>query len=250
MFVFTPKNTKSPCKTRTFRVRVQNCCPNMAPPAFIERATLRQIKLRLCGGNSPYVWTTLAVPGISSPGGGNPDRCDLIASLHPPPAALRLFAYRLRPLSRRAQGCYRPHRLEINKKQKENTIQMDGVSFWLPLLGSNQRHCGRRNSRCTSEFRAHPIDSCGARDFFACRRKSRPLRPHRLASSATGGASALRLPTSPAQSTSTRLLSAASAGDQQETKRKHHPNGWCFFLAPPVGLEPTTLRLTAACSAD
>ena len=24
----------------------------------------------------------------------------------------------------------------------------------------------------------------------------------------------------------------------------------CFFLAPPVGLEPTTLRLTAACSTD
>ena len=107
-----------------------------------ERATLRQTKLRMYGRSSEHTQPTLAVPGISSPAGGNPDRCDLIASLHPPPAALRLFAYRLRPLSRRAQGCYRLHRLEINKKQKENTIRMDGVSFWLPLLGSNQRHCG------------------------------------------------------------------------------------------------------------
>ena len=23
---------------------------------------------------------------------------------------------------------------------------------------------------------------------------------------------------------------------------------WCFFVAPPVGFEPTTLRLTAGCS--
>ena len=83
------------------------------------------------------------------------------------------------------------------------------------------------------KFCVHLGDSCGARNFFAWRRKSRPLRPHRLASSATGGASALRLPTSPAQSTSTRLLSAASAGDQQETKRKHHPNGWCFLFGSP-----------------
>ena len=115
-----------------------------------ERATLRRIKLRLLCEIPPCIQPTLAVPGISLPGGGNPDRCDLIASLHPPPAALRLFAYRLRSLSRRAYGDY-------------------------------------------------PV---------------------------------------------------ASAGDQQEAKRKHHPNGWCFFLAPPVGLEPTTLRLTAACSAD
>ena len=115
-----------------------------------ERATLRQTKLRMYGRSSEHTQPTLAVPGISSPAGGNPDRCDLIASLHPPPAALRLFAYRLRPLSRRAYGDY----------------------------------------------------------------------------------------------------PAASAGDQQESKRKHHPFGWCFSLAPPVGLEPTTLRLTAACSAD
>ena len=100
------------------------------------------------------------------------------------------------------------------------------------------------------KFSVYQDDSCGARDFLACRWKSRPLRPHRLASSATGGASALRLPTSPAQSASIWQLSAASAGDQQESKRKHHPFGWCFFLAPPVGLEPTTLRLTAACSTD
>ena len=35
------------------------------------------------------------------------------------------------------------------------------------------------------------------------------------------------------------------------TNKKHHLflNKWCF-LAPPVGLEPTTLRLTAACSTD
>ena len=94
------------------------------------------LKLRLRGGSPPFIRATLAVPGISSPTGGNPDRCDLIASLHPPPAALRLFAYRLRPLSRRAYGDY----------------------------------------------------------------------------------------------------PAALAGDQQESKRKHHPFGWCFFLVDDIGI--------------
>ena len=73
-------------------------------------------------------------------------------------------------------------------------------------------------------------DSCGARDFIAWRRKSRPLRPHRLASSATGGASALRLPTSLAQSASIRLLSGSISWKSTGGKKKHHPFGWCFFL--------------------
>ena len=33
-------------------------------------------------------------------------------------------------------------------------------------------------------------------------------------------------------------------------KRKDHAMRDLFFLAPNVGLEPTTLRLTAACSTD
>ena len=36
--------------------------------SFLERAPLRQVKLRLCGGNSPFIWATLAVGGISLPG--------------------------------------------------------------------------------------------------------------------------------------------------------------------------------------
>ena len=31
-------------------------------------------------------------------------------------------------------------------------------------------------------------------------------------------------------------------------KQKHQPEGWCFCLAPRVGFEPTTPRLTAAYS--
>ena len=75
----------------------------------------------------------------------------------------------------------------------------------------------------------HPIDSCGARDFLTCRRKSRPLRPHRLASSATGGASALRLPTSPAQSASIRLLSGSISWRSTRNKKKT-PSEWMVFL--------------------
>ena len=64
-------------------------CFSLAPPVGLEPTTLRQVKLHTCGGSFPFIQSTLAVPGISLPGGGNPDRCDLIA-------------YRLRPLSRRA----------------------------------------------------------------------------------------------------------------------------------------------------
>ena len=36
----------------------------------------------------------------------------------------------------------------------------------------------------------------------------------------------------------------------KKTKRTEHTNVYSVFLAPQVGLEPTTLRLTAACSTN
>ena len=79
----------------------------------------------------------------------------------------------------------------------------------------------------------HPGDSCGARDFFACRRKSRPLRPHRLASSATGGASALRLPTSPAQSASIWRLSGSIGWRSTRVKKKTPSIRMVFLFGSP-----------------
>ena len=52
------------------------------------------------------------------------------------------------------------------------------------------------------------------------------------------------------------IFSQASAGKAFQTREalrmqaKKPGKTWLFSLAPPVGLEPTTLRLTAACSTD
>ena len=48
---------------------------------------------------------------------------------------------------------------------------------------------------------------------------------------------------------SLRLLTLGRRVAHMKDKRKHRPDGRCFLLAPQVGLEPTTLRLTAECSA-
>gem|GEM_PF-3476763 len=40
------------------------------------------------------------------------------------------------------------------------------------------------------------------------------------------------------------------AGGCFSCRRKTEQSGLCSGMAPPVGLEPTTLRLTAACSTD
>ena len=37
---------------------------------------------------------------------------------------------------------------------------------------------------------------------------------------------------------------------EEKQKNKRYAIAYLLFLAPPVGLEPTTLRLTAACSTD
>ena len=89
-----------------------------------------------------------------------------------------------------------------NLKEKEPKI----TDFWL-INGSPSVACNctdiepataeeHQTPLSSNKLKARKGDSCGARNFFACRQKFRPLRPHRLALSATGGASALRLPTS------------------------------------------------------
>ena len=45
-------------------------------------------------------------------------------------------------------------------------------------------------------------------------------------------------------------LSSPTENWDQNAKKEHHPIGWCSFLAPPVGLEPTTCGLTVRRSTD
>ena len=85
-------------------------------------------------------WATLAVPEISLPFGRNSDRCDLIASLYPPLAALRLFAYRLRlALSESNWLLSKNNWFELNKRSQQKTTPCGVVFCWLPLLDLNQR---------------------------------------------------------------------------------------------------------------
>ena len=61
-------------------------------------------------------------------------------------------------------------------------------------------------------------------------------------------AAAARSPVNSRRSLRTR---AVGLSQEKQTKEKaDYRMVVCFSLAPPVGLEPTTLRLTAACSAD
>ena len=91
---------------------------------------------------------------------------------------------------------------------------------WLPLLDSNQRS-SLQNGR-TARFRSH---------------SSLLLSALRLPPSATGGGR-LRAPAEP----QCRWLFLS--------RHKRDAVFDVSFLAPPVGLEPTTLRLTAACSTN
>ena len=152
-------------KIKGFCVRVQNCCTIMAPPACLEPMTLRQLKLRTCGRSSEHIQPTLAVPGISLPGGiGDTSRWHQ-----------RIF-----------HRDYRPRKTRV------------------PAV----------RSRCL-------------------------LLPP---------AAAARSPVNSRRSLRTR---AVGLSQEKQTKEKaDYRMVVCFSLAPPVGLEPTTLRLTAACSAD
>jgi len=70
------------------------------------------------------------VPEISLPYGRNSDRCDLIALLLPPPAALRLFAYRLRLAHSEAADC----RSRIIGLNLEEMSQNKKESVWTPFV--------------------------------------------------------------------------------------------------------------------
>ena len=72
----SPVNSRWPLRTRAVGLSQEKqtkekadyrmvVCFSLAPPALLERATLRLQKLRLCSGNSAFTWATLAVPGIS-----------------------------------------------------------------------------------------------------------------------------------------------------------------------------------------
>ena len=55
----------------------------------------------------------------------------------------------------------------------------------------------------------------------------------------------------PSQLTAVWLCVAESLfGSVGKEKKNRKTDVFLLFLAPPVGLEPTTLRLTAACSTD
>ena len=109
------------------------------------------------------------------------------------------------------------------------------MSFsWLPLPGSNQRPFAVPDIylRATSTLAIY-----------------RPL--HSPAPSLHPPLAAVRLGSVNA---ATRLLIRVSFARNQIEKRIKRKQSTkmelCFFLAPPVGLEPTTTRLTAACSTD
>ena len=57
--------------------------------------------------------------------------------LHPALRAVSRFS-----VNNRMGVAHKGSWVEPREESKKNTIRMDGVSFWLPLLGSNQRHCG------------------------------------------------------------------------------------------------------------
>ena len=104
--------------------------------------------------------------------------------------------------------------------KKQNRSKANFAPTWLPLLDSNQRS-SLQNGR-TARYRSHSS-----------------LLPSalRLPPSATGGGR-LRAPAEP----QCRWLFLS--------KHKRDAIFDVSFLAPPVGLEPTTLRLTAACSTN
>ena len=89
------------------------------------------------------------MPEISLPAGRNSDRCDLIASLHPPPAALRLFAYRLRLAHSKAPDCRsrkaRKNRIRRAKTKKTRAMRRS-FRFGSPSVACNCTDIERSSS--------------------------------------------------------------------------------------------------------
>ena len=77
-----------------------------------------------------------------------------------------------------------------------------------------------------------------------------PLNPRPACPPGCAGNRSFRYPAPENDAPHRFLLGASSPTSSGTTKQQRHPFGWRCCLAPPVGLEPTTLRLTAACSTD
>ena len=84
------------------------------------------------------------------------------------------------------------------------------------------------------------------------RRQLLTAAPFRLSLFLTPWALGRKLPPSLAQSVKQRTSNNNISYSRliYRSKKKNHPQGMVFFLAPQTGLEPVTLRLTAACSTD
>ena len=77
-----------------------------------------------------------------------------------------------------------------------------------------------------------------------------PLNPRPACPPGCAGNRSFRSPAPENDALHRFLLGASSPTPSGTAKQERHPFGWRSCLAPPVGLEPTTLRLTAACSTD
>ena len=129
-----------------------------------RQATLRLQKLRTCGGNSPCIQSTLAVPGISLPG-----EATLLVGTS-------VFFI----------GTIRPRKMRVPAVRSRRLYLPQAAAARSPVNSRGMRLC--------------------AVEWFEPRERTKEKADYRMVV--------------------------------------------CFSLAPPVGLEPTTLRLTAACSAD
>ena len=73
----------------------------------------------------------------------------------------------------------------------------------------------------------------------------RTVNPQVVGSSPTGGAKGKT-----ANLTIGSLFFVVRSIRGENANKKHHPFGWCYLLAPLVGLEPTTCGLTVRRSTD
>ena len=135
----------------------------------------------------------------------------------------------------------------------QNPPSFESGFWWLPLLDSNQRLGGRN-------MLLNEIGLCYER--LRCPTKSSGLRLSSILSTAAHKAMPLPLPPAAghcfgyllrcAQYVNRRNCRSAELwrNRTKEANKKHHPFGWCFLLAPLVGLEPTTCGLTVRRSTD
>ena len=110
--------------------------------------------------------------------------------------------------------------------------------LWLPLPCSNQRHCGRRNSGCTAEVQGTSNRLLRCPEF--------PCLPAEIPTAATSSPRFIRhrrrfgsSPTDFARSVGEHKVVIGCIGWRStRNKKKHHPDGWCFFLSYPNNFEP------------